>query len=867
MRQNGIRDPRTTLRTARKVNREKGQMPLARACALLEKESAGGGNVFGHDPSIFNGAGEVTRAKYLAYKAKRGPTGGGGMQGVGPCQLTWFTLQDRADALGGCWRPNVNMYVGFSHLAANIEANGAHAGMRIYNGSGQAAEDYATDLEKKEARWRERLERALSTKRPAAPGPQKPSRPPAGRPGRPAAGGQPARPEPAAPSRPGPAPARPEPAAPAPRAAISRGDRGRAVVRLTTRLSFVSSRKSGAPYLDGKREVFDRETEQALQLFQAQHGLDVDGIYGMRSARTLTRAVVAQKQRRADESGGHDERKGAALLAHLDLLDARGDRARAALRERGQELEQQLRRERRLGARAKQQLEGARPAIGDRELAIVTEQLSRLFAGLVSEVRSTVEQELRDERRERMSVDAELAALISGARAKVSQRAQPAAPADGGGGGTAVTAPRWPSNAGAGRPAGPAGTAPSAGPASSTALKPSGGPPDPPDLLDEPREGGAGGGAESVDPVPPAGPPQKGRGVAPGAPAGSDATVEELIERLMRLNVEEDRVRAQLEERYELLETKVASARRRRLRAQAELRRARGEAPRRGGAAEPLPDQSKPAPGGRPPRPDRPQQTGAKPTPRPPRAPQGRPGAKPGQGSPPGTVVAEWRLKARPHRQLDFGERGADVSKLQRALNKRLRYLGSRTRIAEDGVYGPSTHRAFGQVAYGLGLAHRKPTKRHQLLVRAPWRRRAEQRRRATARRPKRPPEGQLSPHFHVSEFDCNDGTPVPSYMHDHLREWCRRFGEPLRARYGAAVVNSGYRHRSYNAGVGGEDGSFHIYDDRRSQPAADVRFGRGSPAAWGATAKQLRGGAGGVGIYGSFVHCDTRTYASDWWG
>lgn len=54
--------------------------------ALIEHES-GGKNIFGHDPTIYVGAGDVTKAKYLAYKRQRGSSGRGGMQGVGPCQL------------------------------------------------------------------------------------------------------------------------------------------------------------------------------------------------------------------------------------------------------------------------------------------------------------------------------------------------------------------------------------------------------------------------------------------------------------------------------------------------------------------------------------------------------------------------------------------------------------------------------------------------------------------------------------------------------------------------------------------------------------------------------------------------------------
>ena len=85
----------------------------------------------------------MTKAGYLAYRDERGPTGSGGMQGVGPCQLTYFALQDRADALGGCWAVAPNLHVGFEQLASLIRRDGLASGVAAYNGRGDAAERYA----------------------------------------------------------------------------------------------------------------------------------------------------------------------------------------------------------------------------------------------------------------------------------------------------------------------------------------------------------------------------------------------------------------------------------------------------------------------------------------------------------------------------------------------------------------------------------------------------------------------------------------------------------------------------------------------------------------------------------------------------
>jgi uncharacterized protein YcbK (DUF882 family) len=85
----------------------------------------------------------------------------------------------------------------------------------------------------------------------------------------------------------------------------------------------------------------------------------------------------------------------------------------------------------------------------------------------------------------------------------------------------------------------------------------------------------------------------------------------------------------------------------------------------------------------------------------------------------------------------------------------------------------------------------------------------------------------------------------------------------------------STYRSPAYNAAVGGEAASFHM-----KFRAIDFQCAEGSPTIW---AKQLRvwrgkrfrlpgnGGyfefRGGIGLYPTFVHVDTRGYDVDWKG
>lgn len=135
----GVKYPATLVAEARRVG-----LHIALAVALVRRESSGGMNVFGHDPtsSIPESwmGGPVTASRYRYYKARRN---GYGMQGVGPCQLTWWETQDEADAAGGCWKPWINMRVGFLVLKRNIQVNGVWGGLMRYNGSGPAARMYA----------------------------------------------------------------------------------------------------------------------------------------------------------------------------------------------------------------------------------------------------------------------------------------------------------------------------------------------------------------------------------------------------------------------------------------------------------------------------------------------------------------------------------------------------------------------------------------------------------------------------------------------------------------------------------------------------------------------------------------------------
>lgn len=135
-------------------------------------------------------------------------------------------------------------------------------------------------------------------------------------------------------------------------------------------------------------------------------------------------------------------------------------------------------------------------------------------------------------------------------------------------------------------------------------------------------------------------------------------------------------------------------------------------------------------------------------------------------------------------------------------------------------------------------------------------------------------PDGKISEHFRHQEFWTHDGTPIPASDANllGLRRHARLILEPMRDHFGPCHVVSGYRHRAYNAAIGGARNSHHIWDEHRSTPATDLIFVHGDAEAWGDHAARLcarNGIGGGIGKYRrlGFVHIDLRPDAARWRG
>lgn len=121
----------------------------------------------------------------------------------------------------------------------------------------------------------------------------------------------------------------------------------------------------------------------------------------------------------------------------------------------------------------------------------------------------------------------------------------------------------------------------------------------------------------------------------------------------------------------------------------------------------------------------------------------------------------------------------------------------------------------------------------------------------------------KLSANFNSTEFDCHgsgccSATLIDEKLVEYLQKVREHFGKPVN-------VSSAYRCATHNKNVGGATGSYHMKGQ-----AADIYINGVTPAEIAKYAESL--GILGIGLYetnadGHFVHVDTRTTKSFWYG
>lgn len=122
----------------------------------------------------------------------------------------------------------------------------------------------------------------------------------------------------------------------------------------------------------------------------------------------------------------------------------------------------------------------------------------------------------------------------------------------------------------------------------------------------------------------------------------------------------------------------------------------------------------------------------------------------------------------------------------------------------------------------------------------------------------------RLTENFILEEFNCKDGTKVPKeYINNVLRlaqelQKLRTYiKEPI-------IIISGYRTKEYNIRVGGKIQSKHL-----DATAADIMVRRITARTLGNIIERLIKykvmKEGGLGIYDTHVHYDTRPFKARW--
>lgn len=113
----------------------------------------------------------------------------------------------------------------------------------------------------------------------------------------------------------------------------------------------------------------------------------------------------------------------------------------------------------------------------------------------------------------------------------------------------------------------------------------------------------------------------------------------------------------------------------------------------------------------------------------------------------------------------------------------------------------------------------------------------------------------QLSAHFKVREFACQDGSDAV-FIHPLLPVWAEQFREIN----GPFSPNSAYRTVSHNKAIGGASYSRHCQGTAMDIPAVNA-----APQELYEAAEKILGQSGGLGLYPWGIHVDTRKVKTRW--
>ena len=122
----------------------------------------------------------------------------------------------------------------------------------------------------------------------------------------------------------------------------------------------------------------------------------------------------------------------------------------------------------------------------------------------------------------------------------------------------------------------------------------------------------------------------------------------------------------------------------------------------------------------------------------------------------------------------------------------------------------------------------------------------------------------RLTKNFSLSEFDCKDGTEMPSELLPNVLELAESLQE-LREMLNSPIrINSAYRSLQHNSKIGGSTNSQHLFGK-----AADIVVKGKTPSQVATMIKLLilegKMKQGGIGVYDNFTHYDVRGHKARW--
>lgn len=121
-----------------------------------------------------------------------------------------------------------------------------------------------------------------------------------------------------------------------------------------------------------------------------------------------------------------------------------------------------------------------------------------------------------------------------------------------------------------------------------------------------------------------------------------------------------------------------------------------------------------------------------------------------------------------------------------------------------------------------------------------------------------------MTKNFKLSEFKCSCGCDMPEHVEDNIRQLANELQLVRNLIKRPIRINSAYRCPSHNRAIGGVSDSQHIFGK-----AADIVIvGLTSSKTYDLLNKLQHSGlilTGGLGVYNTFVHYDTRGRRKRW--